>query len=34
MKKLFATVVSLAFAFNLSAQVVGKMFPDMQAETV
>src|SRR5215467_9269208 len=34
MKKLFFTVVSLAFAFNLSAQVVGKMFPDMQAETV
>jgi hypothetical protein len=34
MKKLFVTVVSLAFALNLSAQVVGKMFPDMQAETV
>jgi hypothetical protein len=34
MKKLFITVVALAFAFDLSAQVVGKVFPDMQAETV
>ena len=34
MKKLFITVVALALAFNLSAQVVGKMFPEMQAETV
>ncbi|MEJ0031308.1 MAG: hypothetical protein WDO15_13435 [Bacteroidota bacterium] len=34
MKKLFVAVVLLALTFNLSAQVIGKMFPDMQAETV
>jgi hypothetical protein len=34
MKKLVFTVVALAFAINLSAQVIGKMFPDMEAETV
>jgi hypothetical protein len=34
MKKLFVATVALSLAFNLSAQVVGKMFPDMQAETV
>src|ERR1044071_9041424 len=34
MKKLLLSVVALAFAFNLSAQVIGKMFPDMEAETV
>ncbi len=34
MKKTVLTVVALAFVFSLSAQVVGKMFPDMEAETV
>ena len=34
MKKLIFTAVALVLAFNLSAQVVGKMFPDMEAETV
>ncbi|MEI9919396.1 MAG: hypothetical protein WDO14_11410 [Bacteroidota bacterium] len=34
MKKLVVTAVCVVLAFNLSAQVVGKMFPDMQAETV
>jgi len=34
MKRLFLTIVVLALAFDLSAQVVGKMFPGMEAETV
>jgi hypothetical protein len=34
MKKLVLIAVILAFSFGLSAQVVGKMFPDMEAETV
>ena len=34
MKKLFVTTVCIVLAFNLSAQVVGKMFPAMEAETV
>lgn len=34
MKRVVFTVVALAVALNLSAQVVGKMFPDMEAETV
>src|ERR1041384_6006125 len=34
MKKLVFTVVALAFAINLSPQVIGKMFHDMEAETV
>ena len=34
MKRIVFTVVALAFAPNLSAQVIGKMFPDMEAETV
>jgi hypothetical protein len=34
MKKLIFTAVSLVLALNLSAQVVGKIFPEMQAETV
>lgn len=34
MKKLILTTVVLACALELSAQVVGKMFPDMEAETV
>src|SRR5690242_11488504 len=34
MKRVVFTVVALAVALNLSAQVVGKMFPDMDAETV
>lgn len=34
MKKLVLSIVVLAFAHNLSAQVIGKMFPDMEAETV
>lgn len=34
MKKLVLTTVVLAFTLNLSAQVIGKMFPDMVAETV
>ena len=34
MKTLFATFVVLVGSFNLSAQVIGKMFPDMEAETV
>jgi hypothetical protein len=33
MKRLFLTLVVLALAFDLSAQVVGKMFPAMDAET-
>jgi hypothetical protein len=33
MKKSILTIVGLALVFNLSAQVVGKMFPDMTAET-
>lgn len=33
MKKLAFTIVFLAIGFGLQAQVVGKMFPDMQAET-
>jgi hypothetical protein len=34
MKKLVVTTVVLALTLNVSAQVVGKMFPDMVAETV
>lgn len=34
MKKFVLTAVVLACAFSLSAQVVGKMFPNMDAETV
>jgi hypothetical protein len=34
MKRLVFTVVALALAQNLSAQVVGKIFPGMEAETV
>jgi hypothetical protein len=34
MKKLAFTTVFLAFVFGVSAQVVGKMFPAMEAETV
>jgi hypothetical protein len=34
MKKLGLVVVLLVLAYNLPAQVVGKMFPDMDAETV
>lgn len=34
MKRLVFTAVALAFALDLSAQVVGKMFPNMDAETV
>lgn len=34
MKRFVFTVVALAVALNLSAQVAGKMFPDMEAETV
>jgi hypothetical protein len=34
MKTLFATFILLVGSFNLSAQVIGKMFPDMEAETV
>ncbi|HZY79680.1 MAG TPA: hypothetical protein VFE50_09165 [Cyclobacteriaceae bacterium] len=33
-KKLAFTTVFLAFGLTVSAQVVGKMFPDMEAETV
>ncbi len=32
--KIFFALVFLVGSFNLSAQVVGKMFPDMSAETV
>jgi len=34
MKRLVFTVVALALALNLSAQVVGKIFPEMVAESV
>lgn len=34
MKKVMLTAVSLVLAFNLTAQVVGKTFPNMEAETV
>ncbi len=34
MKRTVFTIVGLALAFSLSAQVTGKMFPEMQAETV
>jgi hypothetical protein len=34
MKKLSILIVSLLLFFNLRAQVIGKQFPDMEAETV
>jgi ATP10 protein len=34
MKKTILTIVGLALSFTLSAQVTGKMFPNMEAETV
>jgi len=34
MKRLILTSVVLALSLDLSAQVIGKMFPDMEAETV
>jgi hypothetical protein len=33
-RKVLVTTVVLALTLNVSAQVIGKMFPDMQAETV